>query len=134
MSTVPDPRWLPCATVSTDQNLLSRRTLLIGGGALLALAIGGTAGCTGDDDGVGDPDPGVLAIGRAYLDQHPEETIASLRAELPPPDPDALTAATERVSDEFRSGATLTIDGWVLAESEAKAAAVLALECDGDGC
>ncbi len=84
--------------------------------------------------GLGEIDPGILRIGARYLDDHPDE--AALRAwldGLPTGVEDPLAHAATVVTEEFRSGHTVVVDGWVLADSEARAAAVLALAC-GTAC
>lgn len=79
-------------------------------------------------------DPGVAEVGRRYLTSHPDEAdLATLMSELPRPSDNPIEAAAAAVSDEFGRGNTVTVDGWVLAESEARAAAVVALVCGAPG-
>jgi hypothetical protein len=83
---------------------------------------------------VGDVAPGVLAVGAAYLAESPDEAdLATLLALLPSPDGDVVATARALISAEFSAGATIVLDGWVLARSEARAAAVLSLAC-ADSC
>ena len=78
--------------------------------------------------------PGVLAVGRAYLRDVPEEAnMGVLLARLPVPDGDVVAAARSRVATDFGARHTVSVDGWVLARSEARAAALLSLACP-DGC
>lgn len=76
---------------------------------------------------------GVLAVGQAYLLQEPSEAdLETLLMALPAPDGDVATAARGLISADFKARNTVTIDGWVLARSEARAAAVLALVCSDE--
>ncbi len=86
-------------------------------------------------------DPALVALGRAVIAAHPDEAdpehlVASL---LGPPVPstngpgsrvDPFELAARRVTDDFRAGAVLRVDGWILAASEARAAALIALACE----
>ncbi len=75
---------------------------------------------------------GVVTIGLAHMAERPREAdLASLLPLLPSPDGDVTAAARARVADDFEAGDTVVLDGWVLAVSEARAAAVLALLCTG---
>jgi hypothetical protein len=83
---------------------------------------------------VGDVAPGVLAVGAAYLAGWPGEAdLATLLTLLPSPDGDVVATARALISADFSAGATIVLDGWVLARSEARAAAVLSLAC-ADSC
>lgn len=85
-------------------------------------------------DDIGEVDPAIVAIGRRVIETTGESDLAALTARLPPAtDDDPVVRATTVVSDEFRSGDTLTVDGWLFAASEARAAAILALLCE-DAC
>lgn len=125
-----------------------RRALLLGGGAL-ALVIGGGVGwiaLADDDDADSDAGPGpssaardplagVVMVGERYLADHPEDAdLDLLLAELPAGGDDPVGAASTRVAEDFGNGATVVIDGWVLAISEARAAAVVALRCRTEPC
>ena len=78
--------------------------------------------------------PGVMAVGTAYIALRPDEgDVESLLTALPSPDGDVLAAARDAIVADFSSGDTVAIDGWMLAVSEARAAAVLTLLCE-DGC
>ncbi len=75
-------------------------------------------------------EPGIVTIGERYLAAHPDEAaLARWMEELPGDDPDPVVRAGFIIADEFRQGTTVWLDGWILAVSEARAAAVLALAC-----
>lgn len=138
----------------------SRRTALkVGGGGALALLIGGGAGVLDrrDDDtpvadagpttstttttttppavvpSIGEVDAGIVALGRRVVAVTGWDDAATLLAEIPDADGDPLAQAAAIVGAEFRSRDTVDVDGWVLARSEARAAAAVALLC-ADAC
>ena len=63
-----------------------------------------------------------------------QRAVLALLAALTPVDDDPVTAAAERIREEFAGGETVVVDGWVLARSEARAAAILALACEDAAC
>ena len=74
--------------------------------------------------------PGVLAVGAAYLRLRPDEAdMATLLAALGAHDSDPVAAAARGTASDFAAGRTVVLDGWVLADSEARAAAVVTLAC-----
>lgn len=76
---------------------------------------------------------GVIAVGRAYLQQEPSEAdLDTLLRALPALDGDVVTAARGLITADFKTRNIVTIDGWVLARSEARAAAVLTLACSDE--
>ena len=78
--------------------------------------------------------PGVLAVGAAYLRLRPDEAdMATLLSALDAHDSDPVAAAARGTASDFAAGRTVDLDGWVLATSEARAAAVVALACSS-GC
>jgi hypothetical protein len=79
---------------------------------------------------VGEVDPAIVTIGRRVIEITGESDLGALLALLPEAEGDPLEAATERVGADFRAGETIVVDGWVLAASEARATAVIALLCD----
>jgi hypothetical protein len=86
---------------------------------------------------IGDVDPGIIVLGHRALELHDLGGLDELLATFPAPgssiaDP-VLTAAT-LTATEFRNGDTLVVDGWILAASEVRAAAALALMCDEVSC
>ena len=70
-------------------------------------------------------------IGERYLAAHPEErSRALLVADVGPVGDDGLASFArlrDRVRDDFAARRTVTVDGWLLARTEARAAALLAL-------
>ena len=84
-------------------------------------------------DDIGEVDAAIITLGRRVIEVTGEDDAGALLATLPGGTGDPLARARTRVRDDFRAGDTIVVDGWVLAASEARAAAVLALLCD-DGC
>jgi len=82
-------------------------------------------------------DPAIADLGRRYLATNPAEADLAILLGLldnasEPADKsafDPITAATRLIAAEFRRGDTVSVEGWVLAASEARAAAVVALLC-----
>jgi hypothetical protein len=76
---------------------------------------------------------GVVQLGRAYLLDHPEdasvERLSSLLTGLDTTKPvrDQLPAIAEASTAEFAAGTAVVVQGWLLAHSEARAAAAIAL-------
>ena len=82
---------------------------------------------------MGEVTSGVIAIGEAYMSVEPTEAdLGALLAALPAPDGDVVAAARAMIKADFSTGNVVSIDGWVLARSEARAAAVLALTCGNE--
>lgn len=79
---------------------------------------------------IGEVDPAIVALGRRVIDITGESDLATLLAALPAADGDPLAAAADRIRADFRDGDTIVVDGWILAASEARATAVIALLCD----
>jgi len=87
-----------------------------------------------DKSAIAELDPAIAVIGRRYLADHPEEADPTLLLSLlPDPAGNPITAASTAVDHDFRSGNTVSVAGWVLAVSEARAAAVVALVCSSTG-
>ena len=75
----------------------------------------------------------VVAVGRAYLRDRPHEgDVAWLLAALGASADDYLRVAELLVASDFADGRTVSLDGWVLSESEGRAAALVALACAGE--
>jgi len=75
-------------------------------------------------------DPAIADLGHRYLATYPSEADpATLLERLPAPVDNPIEAAAAVISGEFSRGETISIDGWVLAVSEARAAALVALVC-----
>lgn len=136
-----------------------RTVLRAGSGGALALLLGGAAGIVDrrNSDGGQDPasatphggsssassslseigkfgevDPAIVALGERVVASEQFTDPAALIADLgltDGVDGDVLAHAAQMVRTDFSERRTLMIDGWILAESEAKAAAVLALVC-----
>ena len=76
---------------------------------------------------------GIVQLGRVYLREHPEnatvERLRSLTTGLDPTKPvrGQLPAIAEAGTAEFATGSTVVVQGWLLARSEACAAAAIAL-------
>jgi hypothetical protein len=81
----------------------------------------------------------MVSVGRAYLDQTPQEANAArlrqlldLAAEvraatLPGPEKERLAL---RQSEDFRTGQTVLVQGWVLSRTEARLYALAALQSE----
>lgn len=115
---------------------ISRRTaigLLAGAGAAAALGLAYVAKEKLGDDPAPPPPPaaantsstgGIVAIGEAYLAVTPDEqTEEALQAVL-----DSSTPVDEQVAADFTEGRTVQLDGWVFAVTEARVAALAALQ------
>ena len=83
---------------------------------------------------IGEVDARIIVLGRRVIEVTGAEDLDELLALLPDSGPDPIMAAAERVTAEFETGDTVIIDGWVLAVSEARAAAVVALICEAAEC
>lgn len=81
--------------------------------------------------GIGEVDPRIIALGQRVVEVTGEDDVAELLARLPTADPasDPLQSAAARIRADFEQSDTITVDGWILAASEARAAAVIALAC-----
>jgi len=127
---------------------LPRRTFLTAAAAGAAAVIGGVGGAvTGwrpwrvlvEFDPVARAAPFVAlftrpdsaaAIGRAYLEVAPDEgdvhhLTSTLRSHLPAGP--LRAAVAQRVHDDFDSQRVVTVDGWVLSQTEARLCAIAAL-------
>lgn len=82
---------------------------------------------------VGAVDPGIIALGQRVVATTGWSDLGALLAAVPAPEDDPIAQAATVVRDEFRAGDTVDVDGWVLARSEARAAAIVALICE-DAC
>lgn len=87
---------------------------------------------------IGVVDGALIALGERVIAVTGEDDLDTLLRALPAsPDggsDDPVTAAAAVTATEFAAGDTVVIDGWVLAVSEARAAAVLALLCRDGAC
>ena len=80
----------------------------------------------------------AIAIGRRYLSRYPDDARPAVLAQglRPAGAGDAVAARLAlraRVRDDFERGDTVRLDGWVLARSECRACAALALAAGAAG-
>ena len=82
---------------------------------------------------VGEVTSGVIVIGEAYMRVEPGEAdVRTLLTKLPALDGDVVASAKAMIESDFSTGNVVSIDGWIFARSEARAAAVLALTCGNE--
>lgn len=145
------PRGAPGAGEEEGEGRPSRRLVLaalVGGGALVATGVGVALvadGGDGEGDGGssagGEPtdvpaDAALAALGERYLREVPaERDPAVLRAALPaldgsvPADPATqLAALREQVAADYEADEVVELDGWLIARTEGRAAALYVLE------
>ncbi len=121
------------------EHRLGRRTFV---GLLAAGSVAGAAltndlvrptARAGAAPAAGPPADGVVALGKAYLETHPREADTRfLLARLPGIDTTQglrpqLPNLSPAITEDFRSGRVVTVQGWQLARTEARAAAAVAL-------
>lgn len=141
-----------------------RDALRLGSGGALALVIGGGAGWLDRRDGTTTAvvpvdatttttstttttaapvvipelpnaiDPAIISLGERVIATTGENDLATLLASLPGVSPDPLVDAATLVREDFATGRTVDVDGWILSVSEARAAAVVALLCADTTC
>jgi hypothetical protein len=80
----------------------------------------------------------AIAIGRRYLNSYPDDALPAVLARdlrrAGAGDPAAARAALRaQVRQDFEHGDTVLLDGWVLARSECRACAALALAAGAAG-
>lgn len=68
-------------------------------------------------------DKELLAIGEAYLNQHPEEASKDNLASLLP----TASLLSTRIQTDFQTGNTVVVKGWVLSLTEARQCALYSL-------
>ncbi len=83
---------------------------------------------------IGEVDPRIIVLGQRVIEVTGEVDLDELLAQLPKSDLDPIRAATDQVAADFEAGDTVVVDGWVLAVSEARAAAAVALICEASEC
>lgn len=116
---------------------LDRRTLLgLLAGSSLGLVVGGCSffgdeaafGCD-DLDGVYEPTAGLVTIGTRYRELYPDDDPSAVGDLVPETEDDEgldlQQRFAEQVRADFDAGDTVDVDGWVLARSEARIAALL---------
>ncbi len=120
-----------------ERRVVSRRAILVAlGGSLLggAAIVAGVefARRGGDEPGVAEGP--IARVGEAYLELVPEEASEeALTAKLPAIDADVavepqIAVLRSRIESDFATGDVLTVDGWLLSRTEARAAALVALD------
>jgi hypothetical protein len=126
--------------------LLSRRAV-IGGLAASGLTAGmvgslltacsdrtdsGATGPSGAPDPT-EPEQALVKIGRRYRADHPDEDDRALLLdrlgleEGTASSPSGLSTLDAQVAEDYGSGRTVRIDGWVLSETEGRAAALVSM-------
>ena len=81
--------------------------------------------------------PGVVRVGRRYLATAPDESDLDVLLARLPEVGDARQLATDlchleaAVAEDFERGRVVLVDGWLLSQTEARAAAILALGGQG---
>jgi hypothetical protein len=106
-----------------DSTMGRRTLLLLLGGSGLGLVVGCTDSSSDETGTICDaPDEvlaGVVVVGTRYRELAPDDDL-DLGDDL------GIDALRERVRADFEAGETVDVDGWVLALTEARAAALLA--------
>lgn len=112
--------------------------LVAGGAALLGV---GVVAVTRNDEGAPDPgadvsvDAALVALGRRYLDAHPDEAdeavlldaLPALGGQAPSDPATQLAVLSEQVAADYADDDLVVLDGWILARTEGRAAALYAL-------
>lgn len=80
-------------------------------------------------------------VGRAYLEVYPDEASVARLVELIGVPADELASATDgtaalpwfrqRIAEDFRTGRTVLVRGWVLSRTEARVCALASLAAAG---
>lgn len=74
----------------------------------------------------------IAEIGKRYQKQYPKENserkLVKLLSESTPTDKDPITASIEwRTKEDYKTGNIVTIDGWILSETEGRQCALFSL-------
>jgi hypothetical protein len=125
--------------LKTDRRSFLGDSLLGAGGLLLAWQINPAPLAAKPLRPVQPENAAMISVGRAYLDQTPNEAnvarlrqLLNLAAEvsaltLPAPEKERLAV---RQSEDFRTGLTVLVQGWVLSRTEARLYALAALQAE----
>lgn len=110
---------------------------LLAAGSVVGAAVANGYGRGGSRAGAATVAPkrrdGVVALGQAYLRDHPKESDADfLVRRLPGIDPERgvrrqMRSLAPAIKDDFLSGRVVFVQGWQLSRTEARAAAAVAL-------
>jgi hypothetical protein len=132
--------WGEVTGEESGEHRVGRRTFVgllaagsVAGVALTTDLVGSRTRAVAAPGAAPQPADGVVALGNAYLKAHRREadrkflldrlpgidTTRDVRSQLP-----ALSAA---ITDDFRAGRLVTVQGWQLSRTEARAAAAVAL-------
>lgn len=123
----------------TFGNALSRRELVVLGVKLVAGGVAFTVlGCDGSESQKAAQEPTDLVlpaglsdlasmrvVGKKYLELHPDETLQKLLSELKPAR--GFEALDAEIRKQYASGDVVRLAGWVIALTEARIYAVVAL-------
>ena len=111
--------------------LTRRRALALGVTAIVGwLWAGAAMRVWPTQNGAKPSDPGSMidgrhvALGKAYLQRHPDEALQSRLARLVPADP---VLRSRQVQADFAAGQVVTLGGWLLSRTECRYCALYAL-------
>jgi hypothetical protein len=119
--------------VFSRRDLVVLAVTIVAGGVVLTVG-----GCNGSEPTKGPAEPADLVlpagftelasmriVGKRYLELHPEETLAKLLAVLKPSR--GFPALDVEIRKQYASGEVVHLAGWVIALTEARIYAVVAL-------
>lgn len=115
--------------------LLGGGAVVAAGGAYVVLSGGDDADTTSEPADVA-ADDALVAVGRRYLRDHPDEAdaavlLAALHAlgdSVPAAPATRLAVLRDQVTADFEAGEVVEVDGWIISLTEARAAALYALD------
>jgi len=125
--------------LKTERRSFLRGSLMAGAALLLAAQIHPNRLSAKPLQSVPPGHEAMVSVGRAYLDQAPEEAdVARLRhflalmaevSAMSLPDPEKERLAIRQLED-FRTGQTVLVQGWILSRTEATLCALIALHAE----